>query len=309
MIQTLVQQLGEHLQRDADQHAFVLLDPLLREPFPPAWEAAAQAPTWPVPVRHPAVGPDQRPRLLQLEACNVALLQASAVAASQELHALDLEHVQGYCIGGWLLADASTSGSAVARHLARCMQTFAGAAHPAGLIRWPDRRVLEWMWPVLTAAQQAHLLEPLIDWSVLDRRGQLQHYRAPPDTPAAENLLLTVEQWRHAEQSEAAQDLIRGWLGFTDDLPADYLPRVTSAVNTVNASGLNSRQDQALLGAYVLQIHPRLTAHPRVRQAIERALAGECSLAQALEQIPDPQGWDAIRDELSGGIVSDAPIA
>ena len=63
-------------------------------------------------------------------------------------------------------------------------------------------------------------------------------------------------------------------------------------------TGLSSRQDLVLLGAYVLQIHPRLTLHPNIQRAISSVLAGHSTLHDALNEIPDPEGWDRIRAEL-----------
>ncbi|WP_406848212.1 hypothetical protein [Xanthomonas oryzae] len=53
------------------------------------------------------------------------------------------------------------------------------------------------------------------------------------------------------------------------------------------------------MGAYLFQVHLRLLDHPRVQSAVAKAIAGETTLAQALEDIPDPEGWNRIRDELN----------
>lgn len=53
-----------------------------------------------------------------------------------------------------------------------------------------------------------------------------------------------------------------------------------------------------LLGAYQLMLHPRLTEHPRIIRAVEEAREQGIPLGLALEEIPDPEGWDAIRRDL-----------
>lgn len=297
----IIKELGEHLQGDSDTKAFLLVDPSLREPFPAEWAPVASAASWTVPARHPGLSKDQLPRLIQLENRNVALLQASVIAACSELADPEEENQAGFCIGGWLLTGQAVDGAVLADHLARCMRVTSSVRPRSMLLRWPDRRVLEWMWPVLSEDQRNRLIGPLITWSTLDRRSYVHHYRATGSSAVAPSIVLESNQLAHAERSAIAQDLIRGWQSFADDLPADYLHQVAQAVTASCGTGLKNRQDLALLGAYILQLHPRLTAHPRVREAMEVARAGNETLATALGAIPDPEGWDAIRDDLAHG--------
>ncbi|MNQ79169.1 hypothetical protein D3C85_941030 [compost metagenome] len=295
MFENLVRQLGEALQADDALSAYLLVDPMLREPFSEDLLQAEPRETWTVPVRHPLLKPEQRPRLIRLHPHDTHLLKASLALALSEQADPDAEGEQGFVLGGWLLADAPAD--ALARHFARCMQgSFAGETNPK-FIRWADRRVIEWMWPVLTPNQQAGLLGPVHCWYSLDRCGELVRYEAPSDAKQ-EGVGFSAEQWAHATRNEAVQDLLRGWQRFAGVLPSDYLQKASEATAATISAGLSNRQDRVLLGAYILQVHPQLTTHPTVHSLIARALRGDATLAQALEGVPDPEGWNTIRTEL-----------
>lgn len=307
MLQRVARQLGEALQADETLSAYLLVDPMLKEPFAVDWLQEESRKVWPVSVRHPLLKDSQHPRLIHLHPHDTHLLEASIALAITEQSDPDEESQQGFALGGWLLTNAP--GEALARHLARCMQPSLMPKAGNMLLRWADRRVLEWMWPVLTAHQQAGLLRPIPRWYVLDRCGELVCYEAQADVlPQA--LSFSPDQWAHAQQNEAVQDLLRGWLRFAGALPPDYLRRAAQAAGAVIATGLTNRQDRVLLGAYILQVHPQLTSHPALHSAVNRALSGSVTLAQALEDIPDPQGWDAIRAELErdAGFAPTRPI-
>jgi hypothetical protein len=295
MFESLVRQLGEALQADETLSAYLLVDPMLREPFAVDWLQEESRDVWPVPVRHLQIKDRQRPRLIHLHSHDTHLLEASVALAITEQSDPDAESQQGFAFGGWLLTNAS--GDELARHLARCMQPTLMPKARNTLLRWADRRVLEWMWPVLTARQKAGLLRSIPRWYVLDRCGELVCYEAQANVPP-QALSFSADQWAHAQQNEAVQDLLRGWLRFAGALPADYLRRAAQAAGAVIATGLTNRQDRVLLGAYILQVHPQLTSHPALHSAVDRALGGGVTLAQALEGIPDPEGWDTIRAEL-----------
>jgi hypothetical protein len=298
MLDAIARQLGEHLQRDEADACFLLIDPLLREPFPEDWPPVAAANVWEVPIKHPSVSGTQRPRLIRLDARNVALLEASVAGAVEEQRMPTVEAARGFSIGGWLWLGSPADPSQLARHLARCMQLRAGPGGTSRLIRWHDRRVLEWMWPALSDEQRSRLLGPIRAWTVLDRRNRLVTYRTNSERqPGA--LSLTATQWVHGGLNETVQDLLRGWMSFANELPADYLAQAHSAAIAVDAAGVTHRQDRTLMAAYLFQVHLRLLDHPRVQSAVTKAIAGETTLAQALEDIPDPEGWTRIRDELN----------
>ncbi|WP_244952514.1 DUF4123 domain-containing protein [Xanthomonas maliensis] len=294
----MIEQLSELLLRDEEKAAYLFVDPILREPFPLDWPHVACAASWDIPIKHPAFERSQQPRLIVLDRPNLALLEASVFAAVQEQRIPSDEAEAGFTIGGWLLIDKQVDPVALAHHLSRCIQLPVAGDGGRRVLRWNDRRVMEWMWPALSREQRAALLGPVSSWIALDRRNNLVIYQADPDV-AAPSLRLTTQQWDRAKMSEIVQELLRGWLSFADELPSDYLQRTGDAVSAIAASGVTSRQDRALLAAYIFQVHPRVLEHPRIESAIARALAGEQSLSQLLQDIPDPDGWNQIREALS----------
>lgn len=97
--------------------------------------------------------------------------------------------------------------------------------------------------------------------------------------------------------------MLRGWRAFEEELPQDYLKQADHAVASARSLGLTDSTEVVLLGAYQLMLHPRLAEHPRIIQAVEEARKHGIPLGLALDKIPDPEGWDAIRRDLERAAV------
>ncbi|WP_407351811.1 hypothetical protein [Luteimonas sp. R10] len=291
----LIRTLSEKLQADSSCSPCLLVDPMLREPFSKDWLADIDAEVVPVPVRHPSLKEDQRPLLIRIRPRDTPLLEASVNMAIMEQENPDAEQGGGFSIGGWLLSTGRIDGLAV--RMAACMQTAAPVRAGRRLVRWADRRVLEWMWPVLTQDQRTDLLGTVTDWFAIDRCERLVTY-GKTGTGVAGTLKLSSSQWEHAQNCHVVQDLLRGWRRFRRALPMDYLRQCADAVQSIRKMGVDGRQDQVLLGAYVLQVHPRLVEHPRFIAAVRRAAAEGVPLMGLLAEIPDPEGWEMMRADL-----------
>jgi len=291
--------LGELLQADEHLHAYILLDPMLREPLDERLLDDCGALVKSIPVRHSSLRDDQCPRLISLRPQAVDLLDASLRAAENEQSDPSREVEAGFAIGGWLLSAVGIDE--VARHLARIMGACSAQGAGRRYVRLADRRVFEWLWPLLDGEQRAILLGPVTSWVTLDRCGggvpyTLDQPRIQAYTGAS--LALTAAQWSRLQQCELIQAMIRGWRQFATSLPADYLTHAANAVDAAQGLGLSNQRDILLLGAYQLQVHPRLCTHPRVIEVVAGAVDGNIPLFVALESIPDPDGWDAIRKQL-----------
>jgi len=291
----LVRTLGEKLHADSRLTPYLLVDPMLREPFSKDWLTKVDAETVVVPVRHPSLKDNQRPLLIRLRSRDAPLLEVSVDAALAEQLDPNAEQDGGFSIGGWLLS--ATPQDSLAARLAVCMQAAAPSSAGRRLVRWVDRRVLEWMWPVLGQGQRATLFRDIDVWFTIDRRNQLVTYRELGGN-AGGKLRLDARQWAHAQDCQAVQDLLRGWRRFCPELPIDYLRRAADAVQSIKRLKTIGRQDLVLLGAYVLQVHPRLMEHPLLVEAIRRANDGGIPLADVLAEIPDPDGWEMMRADL-----------
>ena len=301
-IEHLVAALDSTLQADDRKHVYLLVDPMLREPFDPVLPDALGCTVVAVPVRHPAIAPDQWPRLIQLRPVARDLLVASVVLALAEQSDPVRESAAGFTIGGWLFsaADAET----VARHLAQVMECRPVAGGGRKYLRWADRRVLECLWDELSEAQRGQLLGPISTWLAINRCGEIAAFApgepANGDATPHERLRLRSQDWAVASRCETVQQLLRGWLRFHPMLPVDHLRRAKHAVSEALALGLADQQDIVLFGAYLLQVHPQLARHPRVYGVVQQAVVRSIPLGDALAEIPDPEGWNDIRRDLSG---------
>ncbi len=99
----------------------------------------------------------------------------------------------------------------------------------------------------------------------------------------------------------ADRRVLRGWQSFAGALPTDYLPQAERALSSVRSLGVTQPADIVLMSAYQLQIHPQLCEHPRVVELVRAAQSSDVPLRDALAEIPDPEGWDRIRHELTTG--------
>ncbi|KFX26391.1 hypothetical protein KR96_24175 [Ralstonia solanacearum] len=204
-------------------------------------------------------------------------------------------------IGGWLRSAAEP------RVLVHHLQDLMRPSEPRvgrRYLRLADRRVLEWIWPVLSPLQRQQWLGPISQWWVLNRRNELALHAitdAAQGSPRHDPELLSAAQWTRLYDCELAQQILRGWQSFAGALPTDYLPQAERALSSVRSLGVTQPADIVLMSAYQLQIHPQLCEHPRVVELVRAAQSSDVPLRDALAEIPDPEGWDRIRHELTTG--------
>lgn len=303
LLEALVRTLGEHLQAEDGQHGYLLLDPMLREPFADLDLSASGCEVFPIPIDVPQLRDDQWPRLVKLKPSAVEVLSASVGVALSEQSSPDLESQEGFAMGGWLRSAAEPR--ALVRHLQALMRPFEPRVGWRYL-RLADRRVVEWVWSALTPLQRQGWLGPITQWWRLDRRNELilqtvagigqvdVDREAQPLAPA---------QWARLHDCELVQQMLRGWSSFADPLPADYMQQTERALTSVRSLDISDPADIVLMSAYQLQIHPGLCGHPRVVELVRQAQGTDMPLHDALAAIPDPEGWDRIRHELTAGRV------
>lgn len=293
---TQVQLLAEALHKDDGMHAYILVDPMLREPDCHDLLMGAGCVVHPVPVEKLAQEPGKWPRLYSWPPTATHALAATIEASRAEQLDPVREATDGFVFGGWLLSEASPNE--LVTHFGRRMQLR--RRHDRRYFRWFDRRVLEWMWGVLSPVQQSQLFGPVTAWWSLDRCGQLVQRTATDQSGrgSAHRFNLTEEQWAHAQKGDVVHAMLRGWQRFSGSLPSGYLQRASDAITAAQALGIQGQQDLLLLGAYVLQVHPMLCAHPAIRQLVTHSVQQGLPLSVALGEIPDPDGWDALRTDL-----------
>lgn len=303
---TLHRQLAEHLFADDAMTAWLLIDAMQRDVRDYLPEDVPDEDIHVVPLGRRDIPCERYPHLIAIHEHDVERVRASLEAACDEQGDADLEQESGFAVGGWLVTD--TQPRRLARYLAACMsQRMPG--HGRKYFRWADRRVLEWMWPVMDSLARASLLGPIATWWTLDRREHLVAYRVPSEVQPDGPWRGSDRHWQHAGDCEPVQALLRGWLRFEPELPHDYLERAGNAVRSARMLGLASMFDLVLVGAYVLQVHPDLCKHSLVQAQVNKAMQEGVPLVEALNEIPDPEGWDRIRAELTRAPTSVARIS
>ncbi len=300
-LDSLLRSLGEQLQADDDEHGYLLLDPMLREPLEDRALLASGCEIFPIPLDRPQLREDQWPKLVKLRPAAVEILLASISIAMSEQSSAELEGDEGFVIGGWLRSAAEPR--ALVRHLQNLMRPSEPRVGRRYL-RLADRRVFEWIWPALSPLQRQQWLGPISQWWVLNRRNELALHamtEAVLTDPHHDPELLTSAQWARLHDCELAQQILRGWSSFADQLPVDYVSQGERALSSVRSLGVTQPGDIVLMSAYQLQVHPRLCEHPRVVELVRSAQSSDLPLQDALAEIPDPEGWDRIRRELTTG--------
>lgn len=299
--QLLTRTLSEHLYGDERLSAYVLVDPMVREPFEKGLLEDVSGEVFIVPIKSPSLEERQQPRLIRLDPKVAELLDESVSRMLEEQSNPKSEMTRGFTLGGWLLTPVS--GLSVAKHLAFCMRRTLYLKDRWKFFRWQDRRVMEWMWPELTLRQQYALLGPVTQWWTLDRRDQLCVYSAvSPDDVSIKTrpgIVLNAQQIRHAQRCELSQTVIRGWRMFSPGLPAEYRQTVDKIISMALEQGVQSQQDILLLAAYTLQIHTELLAHPKVKALIDKASKQPGSLDHLVGSVSDSE-WRLIQYELDG---------
>jgi hypothetical protein len=286
--------LAEALAADASLQAYVLLNPLPQD-LRSALELDDELyDAHVLDLRRQDIPREHYPRLVPIHPHATEIIHATLAHALDEQRPSSAESTQGFGIGGWLTSAAKPA--VLMDYLSLCMsQILRGDGRK--YFRWSDRRIFEWMWPVLDAPARTALLGPVASWWTLDRRGALQEHTAAPWEPSIKPLRLSAAHWWHAHLCEPVQDMLRGWQAFADPLPQGYLPHAAQAVHAAHSLGITAEADIVLIGAYVLQIHPRLCEHPRLRELVRGARERQQPLAETLAGVAD-DGWNAMRDDL-----------
>lgn len=294
---TTITALNQYLHKDEHLGAFLLVDPYAHEPLRQALIDEFPCETFYVPLKSASFKEDQLPRLIQLNPKSKDLVdESAALMLAQQTQAM----AGSSSICGWLRSKAD--GAVIVRHLAACMERAFFEDNRWWCVRWQDCRVLEWIWPSLSDRQKSDLLGPIVEWWVLDRRGELRQY--PSDAPRANptnrpGLLLEATQRTRVRKCALAQAIVSGWMTFSPELPVRYLQIVEGILTLASRHGVGKPEDIALLAAYSLQVHLRLLAHPKVHTLIHQSMKGTAPLSVLAGAVSDVQ-WDVMRAELDG---------
>lgn len=298
--------LSEGLQADDELRAYILVDAAMADPMDYEMAAIERCVVHPISINH--VGTFQHaektwPKLIQWRPQAVLTLRKSWFIALEEQSSPNAEQANGFSIGGWLLS--TEKPEALVRHLRNIALVY--TCPGMEVVRWGDRRLLEWMWPALRNDQRDMLLGPIQTWITVDRHGELVYRHRAGEWMASQGARLWMNGDRQPGRLRLAQlsgEMIRSWHHAKPATSGDYVATVRELMNRASADlHIVRHEDFAMLAAFSALVHPRLLWHPTVVEMIEEALREQRPLPQVFAAIPDPDGWDRIRAELNNSYV------
>lgn len=294
----IIRHVGEALHGpEAGESAAVFVDPLLRDPFDDGFLAECGVERLRIRVPNRNGERSGLPYLLPLPGTSggTAALHKSCLEALEEQSNPDREARQGFAIGPWFTfygaADELTRHWAMASTVRMKGQ---GRRH----LRLSDRRVLQWLWRRLDAAERRFVMGPMVDLRILARDGTLVRLQSPSTEDISEKRTIWQLPSCALEQCEGVQAMLRGWSQFEPHLPADHLERAEHALTEAVAAGAHGLHDQVLLGAYVLQVGPNICRSVALRDIVRHCYMNGESLSLRLSRISDSE-WDQLADVYS----------
>jgi hypothetical protein len=231
------------------------------------------------------------PRLYRLN--EAALGEARELAQKQSLRGMPPT------ISG--LIRAGVDASVLREQLSRtCL-----AATPSS--RWTycrffDPRVMTHLRWILTPDQLDSLLGRIESWEFLDMSSQWVSLPHTPKPPRYLRLMLGEQQQRRLEDLPAIRTGLQQWRSHDPSAPSDDPQagaRVASSLERARELGLQDDADQLTLVLQELLIHPDLSQHPAVLEAI--AKAQQDTTYQAVTATWSQARWESIQEQMNRG--------
>ena len=299
-LESLVRNVGERLHGPRQPRwAAAIIDPFVHDPFDDGFVADLGATKLRINVPLRDKASSRLPYLLLLEATShgVALLHTTCLEALEEQQDPDREAEHGFAIGPWIGFNSDPDD--VVRHWATiCAIRVAGQGRR--YLRLADRRVLNWLWRRLDAAQQTFVAGPMTQILVLGRDSSVAELHVPMTPQQERSAPLWNFDLTMLDECEAVQSMLRGWQRFASSLPENYLELAEFALSEARAAGAQSLHDQVLLGAYALQVDNYVLRSPELRSLVAASQAQAVNLALALSAVPDSR-WDAMAMSIRQG--------
>lgn len=224
---SLVSELASLL--DIGAPCFVLVDPMLGEPLPTAYEpgsagqsalVAAREQAWMRPVQQIGLAKGislplhLHPYLVALNGSSDPLLADTVEMALEELNQSQANGVAGtgsspHRIGGWLLS--SQTPDELAQTLSALMQVNTEANTTARYQRLADRRALDLLLDVVGDTRIATHLGRIQRWAYLDPFRKLRQLRSRSET--ALPLRLSRSEWAAFIKGDLLHPTVARWLG------------------------------------------------------------------------------------------------
>lgn len=291
-LELLVRNIGEKVHSpSAGSRAWVLVDPIVRDPFEDVQLEGLGVQKIRIPVPGRSRNVSGFPYLLPLETTShgVELLRLTCIEALQEQSDPEIEAARGFAIGAWLTSSCNEVD--LVQHWAKvCSVRVKGAGRR--YLRLVDRRVLHWLWRGMSDAQRSYAAGPSDNLLLLDRCSEV--IELPKRVEG--NIHSEPDIWRFSAQSldlcEVIQAMLRGWSRFQSPLPADYMDRAELVIREAIEAGGRGIHDQVLLGAYALQVSPYICRSPKIRSIVGRCNDEGDSLSMRLSELRDSDWID-----------------
>ena len=294
--------LQERFTDVADSRWLLWINRAQGDPF----EAISENRKVEVPILHPRFDLRFALYLLELDLTSsddVELLEISVQLAWEAWGRENLKSRCGQPIAGWV--STAVTPKELARHWATFTHLHVHDRH-SKILRFHDPGVREWLWLMLSAAQQKQLLGPASCISAVDRCQNLMHHM-PPTTaatrantrstatePRDQKLTLTEDQWNrvedfaivHAAWIESHENREINSTAPQPDWHADIFPALLQATQY----GLAHPQDRELFATHVLQMGGEFHCHPKMQAIWTRTRDGD-PYAFAIDEVLGRVGW------------------
>jgi hypothetical protein len=283
--QACVQALHAHLHAHASDQCLLWVNPAQIDLF--ADNAWVQENRVRVPIQHERFDAQVAPYLLALELKNSSqadIFEQSVQAAYEAWELPSLQAYQGQPIAGWVLTTGTAR--ALASYWANYNHLHAVDSFTK-LLRFHDPSVREWLWPTLSATQQAQLLGPARQLIAIDRQQRPMLHSQPEAAKQVDDtkLRLSPAQWQQVDDyailheawlaQASAQAGAQGDTHWRQTLPANWHQGVLRALQQATGYGIDGPQDRVLFAQHAIQIGPEFHAHPLLKSVWQKTQAGD----------------------------------
>jgi hypothetical protein len=293
--QDCAQALHSHIYSTANDQCLLWVNPAQMDAF--ADNSWVQKNRVTVPITHPRFDTKFAPYLVALDISSSMgsdILQQSVQIAYEAWALPSLQAYSGQPVAGWVVT--SGSAAALASHWASLIYLHM-VDGLTKLLRFHDPSVREWLWPSLSATQQALLLGPATQLLGINRQQQVMQHQLlepQPAVAAAKKLFLTEQQWQQVEDYAAVHE---AWLlqateventsnlaQWRKALPARWHDTLLKALQSVTQYGIASPEDRALFAQHALQMGADFYNHPLLKDVWTKTKGGDF-YGGALEEV------------------------
>jgi hypothetical protein len=287
-----LESLRAQIRRNANGQCLMWINPAQVDPF--EIHTSMQSRRVTIPIAHPRFDLKYAPYLVALnldDPEDSEVFETSVFIAWDSWRLERLQAFRGQPIAGWVLTDASPK--LLAQHWALYCHLHRDNGI-SKLLRFHDPGVREWLWPILTLAQQGQLLGPAKSLIAFSRAQQLMEHSVQrstdvvPQRPSTDlaspikRLALTTHQWHQVNDYAIVHGAWIGWRtseaenGSTPNHRPDWHIQVFAALRHATSYGISAPDDRELFAAHVLNYGEQFHMNPKLQAVWDKTRGGEC---------------------------------